>query len=391
MAIELTSPTQAHKAAASAPTNDKKSGQSAGDEVAADAGFSALMQSLAVTDAPSATAADSALLAPPVDTPDATAAAEAGLVMSAVALPVVPVEGVAVAGTVCAGTDAMASQSDALRSVKNAALGVLAQPNGGKVQMPAQMATQLQASTLPEPNTPAPLSFATLMMHRNALQAAASQVPFADVKDQRATALPMAMTPVADPALTLLASAAGEVQRVQERPAGKSGSGSSGGAGFDVVFGSAAASVSRSDAVFVVPPATATVADNAVAETVSYWVSHGVQTAELTLDGFGDSPVEVRILLNGDQAQIDFRTDQSGVRHVLESASAQLKEMLSGQGLQLAGVSVGASGQGAGESGEHRRARPGAQRVALVKEETLSPVSNAATYPSAGRSLDLFV
>ncbi len=382
MAIELAPPPQAHKAAASVPANGKKSGQPAAGEPAADDGFSTLMNSLSATDAPSATVTTNAPLEASVDTHDAAVLAEAGLFTPPMPVLALPAEGATVAVQGRAGPGDVAVSTEALRSRKNAAVGVVAQTLEGKVQ--------LQSQTLPQAGEPAPLSFATLMMHRQATQSASIQAQLADVKDQRATPVPIAMTPVADPALTLLASAAGEVQRLQERSGGKSNSGPSGGAGLDAVFGTAATSMSRSDAVFVVPPAAATVADTAVAETVSYWASHGVQTAELTLDGFGESPVEVRILLTGDQAQIDFRTDQSGVRYALQEATEQLKELLSGQGLQLTGVSVGASGRGGG-SGENRRAHTGAQRVSLVKEETPSPVAHVATYPSVGRSLDLFV
>jgi flagellar hook-length control protein FliK len=132
------------------------------------------------------------------------------------------------------------------------------------------------------------------------------------------------------------------------------------------------------------------VPESAVAETVSYWASHGVQTAELTLDGFGDAPVEVSILLNGDQAQIDFRTDQAGVRQVLENAAGQLKDLLSSQGLQLAGVSVGSSGAG-GDAGGDRRQRQSAQQVTLVKTEAAGVTVARAANPAVGRSLDLFV
>jgi hypothetical protein len=179
--------------------------------------------------------------------------------------------------------------------------------------------------------------------------------------------------------------------RPQERSNFKSGYGRAGDSGLDAGFGQAMSAVSRSDAVFVVPPSSATVADTAVAETVSYWVSHGVQNAEMTLDGFGESPVKVSILLQGDLAQIDFRTDQVAVRQVLEGASLQLKEMLSGQGLQLAGMSVGTSGQGGSGSGENKPGRAGVQRISMVQEESISTVSVRGTNSSVGQSLDLFV
>ena len=118
-------------------------------------------------------------------------------------------------------------------------------------------------------------------------------------------------------------------------------------------------------------------------------MTHGVQSAELTLDGLGSEPVEVRISLNGDQAQIDFRTNQMDVRQVLEGASAHLKELLAGEGLQLTGLSVGTSGGGSAQSGAQQQ-RPGARQATV----TPPPVAVAAASRSAnltvGRTLDLF-
>ena len=211
-----------------------------------------------------------------------------------------------------------------------------------------------------------------------------------DFKEVKASASSLSVMPAADASFPLLAGAVIDFVRPQGRFGARPGLGQSGSSGFESAFGQAMAATHRSDAVFEVPPASAVVADTAVAETVSYWASQGVQTAELELEGFGDSPVEVSIVLNGDQAQIDFRTDQAGVRQVLEAATAQLKELLSNQGLQLSGVSVGTSGKGS-EQGNERRARQGAQQATLVKTEAVGSTRTRTANPAVGRSLDLFV
>jgi flagellar hook-length control protein FliK len=229
-----------------------------------------------------------------------------------------------------------------------------------------------------------------LLAHKSAVQAQTLSITAQDLKEVRAAASLQAVAPAADATAALLVGAQSELARPQGRFGARSGSGQSGSSGFESAFGQAMAATNRSEAAFEVPPASAVVPDTAVAETVSYWASHGVQTAELTLDGFGDAPVKVSILLNGDQAQIDFRTDQAGVRQVLENAAAQLKDMLSSQGLQLAGVSVGSSGTGGDASGD-RRQRPGAQQITLVKTEAVGASVVLAANPSVGRSLDLFV
>lgn len=130
-----------------------------------------------------------------------------------------------------------------------------------------------------------------------------------------------------------------------------------------------------------------------VAEQVSYWIAGRVQNAELRLDVFGRTPVEVSISMQGNEAQVEFRTDQPEIRQVLEGAVAHLKDLLKDEGLSLAGVFVGSSGQrrqdaqpSPGPSGESgmRQARV---EVPLATATGLS----SGQRPVAGRSVDLFV
>ena len=268
--------------------------------------------------------------------------------------------------------DSVSLQAASLRQVANAATG-----DGNALTPTAPDLSQISSVT-------------ALLAHRGMMQAQGAQLAQQDMNDIRASNAPKLIAVESDVFMTALAGAAGEVTRSQGRFGANSGLGQSGSSGFENAFGQTMAATHRSDAVFEVPPTSAVVADTAVAETVSYWASQGVQTAELELEGFGDSPVAVSIVLNGDQAQIDFRTDQAGVRQVLESATAQLKELLSNQGLQLAGVSVGTSAKGSEQGGE-RRARRGAQQTTLVKTEAVGSNSTRMANPAVGRSLDLFV
>ncbi|MBT3067592.1 flagellar hook-length control protein FliK [Rhodoferax sp. U11-2br] len=141
---------------------------------------------------------------------------------------------------------------------------------------------------------------------------------------------------------------------------------------------------------YEIAAASAVVPDTPVAETVSYWATQGVQNAELTLDGLGFEPVEVRISIDGDQTQVDFRSNQPDVRQALESASAQLKTMLSGEGLQLTGMSVGTSGQGNTPS-EGRQPRSTPRQSTLVAMEPVQVAAARPGNPSVGRALDLYV
>jgi len=142
---------------------------------------------------------------------------------------------------------------------------------------------------------------------------------------------------------------------------------------------------------YVVVQASAVVPDAQVAETVSYWVTHGVQKAELTLDGLGSEPVEVQISVDGDQTRVDFRTSQVDVRQAIESAAGQLKSLLASEGLQLQGMSVGTSAKG-NNPGEGRQGRfASAQQTQVVGVETIGAVHHRVANTPVGRALDLYV
>jgi flagellar hook-length control protein FliK len=123
---------------------------------------------------------------------------------------------------------------------------------------------------------------------------------------------------------------------------------------------------------------------------VSYWVTQGVQNAQLKLDGFGGTPVEVSISLKGDEAHIDFRTDQPEIRQILEGAVAQLKDLLTSEGLVLSGVSVGSSGQD-GAGAQEQRNRPGTRQATITTPDVAPTESRPRVNPSVGRAVDLFV
>ncbi|MDD2925551.1 flagellar hook-length control protein FliK [Rhodoferax sp.] len=230
----------------------------------------------------------------------------------------------------------------------------------------------------------------TLLGGRSVAQAkpqGLSQVQM-DLRDARAH--PNAVQPASavEVSNVLPASTAAELLVRTERPSAKSTQSNS---GLEGALGGATTSKTPADAVYEVAPTSAVVPDTQVAETVSYWVTHGVQSAELTLDGLGGEPVKVRISLDGDQAQVDFLSNQVEVRQVLESASAQLKELLSSEGLQLAGMSVGTSGQGGGQN----HAPAPSERVRQTRVVAAEPIAVVAGAkggnPSVGQALDLFV
>lgn len=128
----------------------------------------------------------------------------------------------------------------------------------------------------------------------------------------------------------------------------------------------------------------------AVAEQVSYWIGRDVQNAELKLDGLGASPVEVSISLQGNEAQVAFRTDQAEARQVLEGAVSHLRELLGNEGLVLSGVSVGSSGA-EGSAAQERQARPNARTAAVAVPQAQATEANVRAGRVSGRAVDLFV
>ena len=195
----------------------------------------------------------------------------------------------------------------------------------------------------------------------------------------------------ADLSSAFATAAAEALVRPQDRTPAKSSTARDGGLG-DGTAGFAAGVNARADAPYQIEASAAAVPDTAIAETVSAWVTQGVQSAELTLDGFGNAPVEVRISLNGDQAQVDFRSDQADVREALEAASAQLRDLLSGEGLQLTGVFVGSSGQRNAQGEARPQPNPTASQTApLAPEPVAAPARARSINPSVGQALDLFV
>ena len=158
----------------------------------------------------------------------------------------------------------------------------------------------------------------------------------------------------------------------------------------DPTYTGTAVGVSGPDFSQTAAQPTAMAPDMQVAEQVTYWVSQNVQNAEMKLDGLGHSPVEVSISVQGNEAQIAFRSDEALTRGVLESAGAHLKDMLQREGMVLTGVSVGTSGGGDSGAGD-RRGRQSARQavIAPLQPATVSTVARQGA--TTGRSVDLFV
>lgn len=125
------------------------------------------------------------------------------------------------------------------------------------------------------------------------------------------------------------------------------------------------------------------------AEQVAYWAHQKTQNAELTLDRDG-RPVEVKVSLTGDEAHVTFRSDHADARQALDGGAAQLREMLRGEGLHLAGVTVGTAGAGGGQAreGSEREGQRGGRQATV---QAAAPAEGARRGATGERSVDIFV
>ena len=227
-------------------------------------------------------------------------------------------------------------------------------------------------------------------VHKGWQQSPSLTTMLSELRDAKSHSATLDLAATSDLGNAMLASGAGDALVPTQNRFGAKPLARPGAAGAEGWFGSASAVNARADAPYEIEAAAATVPDTAVAETVSYWATHGVQSAKLTLEGFGSEPVEVSISLTGDQAQIDFRTNQADVRWVLEAATAQLRDLLSGEGLQLSGVSVGASGS-RDAAADAQQPRQSAKPTMTASDQSAAPLASRSLNPSVGHTLDLFV
>ncbi len=133
--------------------------------------------------------------------------------------------------------------------------------------------------------------------------------------------------------------------------------------------------------------------DQPLTEQLRYWVSQGMRSAELTVQGDAD-PVQVSISMQGNEAHVAFRSEHAATRDMLAGAVDQLRDLLQAQGMVLSGVSVGAHdagrGRGGQPAGDEARVRPAAAR-ATQAQAALPAVSAAAAARTAAGGLDLYV
>ena len=284
----------------------------------------------------------------------------------------------------------------------SAALGVaLLDRSGGKRGSPND------AGRAPPTQDPAALARTPLASAASAAVAATAAtgaVAAADAAAANRAAVSASAAPAADSITLAQAVAAGTLGegaspwRRIERPA-DTATPSAGAAsfGFDAT-GNASSSSATTDAAAAAANAGTgnTEFMERMVDQVSWWMAHRSQGAELKLDLPGGQPVSVSVQVQGNEAQVAFRSDHPEARQWLNAAMPQLKEMLGNEGLMLSGSSVGQSGTGA-----EREAARDAQRAVHAEGGRVTGTAASATDTTMSaaarprsvteRALDLYV
>ncbi len=81
----------------------------------------------------------------------------------------------------------------------------------------------------------------------------------------------------------------------------------------------------------------------ALGERVQWMLGQNMQSAYIRLNPPGLGPLEVRILIQGDQTSVQFITHHTQVHDALEASLPRLRDMLGNQGMQLGNLNVNVS------------------------------------------------
>lgn len=88
-------------------------------------------------------------------------------------------------------------------------------------------------------------------------------------------------------------------------------------------------------------------------QRVVLMVEQGVHDARVRVHPEHLGPIEIRVRVEGDAAQVTFHSAHGAVRDALADAVPRLREMLGASGLDLAQVDIGADDPSYGEAPEH--------------------------------------
>jgi flagellar hook-length control protein FliK len=121
--------------------------------------------------------------------------------------------------------------------------------------------------------------------------------------------------------------------------------------------------------------------DRQLGERVGVLVDQGMTSAQLKLSPAHLGPLEIRISLQGDQANVWFGTHSHATREALEAAAPRLRELLGGHGYAQVGVSVDLQQQASRQQAPPSRYEP---EIPFAPAE--APAMRGATAGAAARA-----
>ena len=130
---------------------------------------------------------------------------------------------------------------------------------------------------------------------------------------------------------------------------------------------------------------------------VSLLARNGVQTAELHLNPADMGPVSIQIVMDGNQARVDFGADVAATRKAIEASMPELASALRDAGFTLAGggVSQHAKSQSQAQDQNNKEARQSASGSRLTASAGSADAALAPTLlrraPTTLGGVDLFV
>ena len=209
------------------------------------------------------------------------------------------------------------------------------------------------------------------------------------------SALDAQTLPAPAPASALATLAPAAASLGGDSAAGGRSAGQGAGAGADL---SQTAAQAQSESAPAVPGSDASAAQpesastpDAITEQMAYWATDHLQNAELTLEHDG-RPVEVHVSLDGQQAHVAFRSDQSETRALLDAGTGQLRDLLGQEGLVLSGMSVGSSSAQSDAPPRPLPGRSAARKAAVAIAGGAAVVGEPLVRPGVltQRKVDLF-
>ena len=121
-------------------------------------------------------------------------------------------------------------------------------------------------------------------------------------------------------------------------------------------------------------------------QQISFWLAGQVKRANLLLHEGLHQTLEIEIKLDGQQAQLDFLTNDEQLRESLRSqAQEALSELLGQNGLELAGLSIGSRASGQSDRSTAQRPQASSARAEVTETPAAEPPS-LVLQPASGRA-----